>query len=50
VVLNPKGEMISTLKPNEEGIETVSLDLKFLTDYRKTFPIGLDADEFQIQQ
>lgn len=46
MVINPRGEIISTTKANEERIETVTLDYNYLTEFRKVFPVGLDADEF----
>ena len=48
VVINPHGQIISKTKPNEQSIETVTLDKKYLNDFRKAFPVGLDADEFKI--
>jgi omega-amidase len=44
VVLNPRGEQISTLISGEEKTETVVLDYTLLDEYRKAFPVGLDAD------
>lgn len=49
VVINPRGEVISHLQPNAEGIETISLDKVYLEEFRKTFPVGLDADDFEIK-
>ncbi len=48
MIINPRGEIISKTKANEESVETVSLDKTYLEEYRKTFPVGLDADEFKI--
>jgi len=48
VVLNPRGEVISMTKANEESIETIELDRNYLDEFRKNFPVGLDADEFSI--
>lgn len=48
VVINPRGEIISKTKAHEESIETVQLDKSYLTDFRKIFPVGLDADSFKI--
>ena len=48
VVINPLGQIISHTKANEESVETVLLDYEFLTDLRKKFPVGLDADGFEI--
>lgn len=46
VVINPRGEIISHTKANEESVETVSLDKNYLEEFRKIFPVGMDADEF----
>ncbi|HXU25792.1 MAG TPA: amidohydrolase [Bacteroidia bacterium] len=48
VVINPLGQIISHTKANEESTETVELDYTFLTELRKKFPVGLDADHFKI--
>jgi predicted amidohydrolase len=48
MVINPRGEIISNTKANEESIETIKLDLDYLEDFRKAFPVGLDADDFEI--
>ncbi len=48
MVINPRGQIISKTKANEESIETVSLDKIYLEDFRKTFPVGLDADDFTL--
>jgi predicted amidohydrolase len=49
VVLNPRGEIISKTKADEESIETVSLDRNYLEEFRKIFPVGLDADNFELK-
>ena len=49
VVLNPKGEPLSNTKPNAESIETVTISYRELEDFRKEFPVGLDADKFRIE-
>lgn len=48
VVINPKGEIISFSKPNEESIETILLGKKYLEEFRENFPAGLDADDFNL--
>ena len=47
-VIDPKGEVMSTIKPHEETIQTISLSYADLEQYRKDFPVGLDADPFTI--
>lgn len=49
VIINPRGEVISKTKANEEGIETVTLDKNYLADFIKVFPVGLDADRFDLK-
>ena len=48
-VLNAKGEPLNSNKPNTESIETIALSYKELEEYRKIFPVALDADKFTIQ-
>lgn len=50
MVINPRGEIISKTKANEESIETISLDKNYLEEYRKVFPVGLDADGFDLKK
>ncbi|MGZ3883639.1 MAG: amidohydrolase [Bacteroidia bacterium] len=49
VVINPRGEIVSKTKANEESVETVSLDKTYLDEFRKIFPVGLDADGFTLE-
>ena len=48
MVINPRGEIISKTKAHEESIETISLDMPYLQDFRKVFPVGLDGDGFEL--
>jgi omega-amidase len=48
VIINPRGEIISKTKANEESIETLNLDFGYLEEYRKVFPVGLDSDDFKL--
>lgn len=48
VVLNPRGEIISQPKANQEHIETIELDKSYLDDFIRAFPVGLDADAFKL--
>jgi omega-amidase len=47
-VSDPKGQIISSLLPGEEGIETLELNGNELKRFREQFPVGLDAGPFQI--
>jgi omega-amidase len=48
-VLNPIGEPLNDTKPNAESLETGTLSYKELENYRKNFPVALDADKFRIE-
>lgn len=48
VVHDPKGEVISTTKPNHFSIETVVLKQDEIIDYRKQFPAFMDGDKFEL--
>ncbi len=47
-VLNPRGELISNILSNEEKIETVILSSSYIEEFRKVFPVGKDADAFDL--
>lgn len=49
VAYNPLGEKLSTLQPNENKHETITLSWKFLQDYREKFPAAMDADDFDLK-
>lgn len=48
MVINPRGEVISKTKAGVESIETIELDKSYLEEFRKIFPVGLDADDFTL--
>jgi len=48
-VINAKGLIISKTKPNEESVETVVLSYKELEEFRKAFPVAMDADKFKLE-
>ncbi len=48
-VINFKGEKLSTTKSNEESVETITISYKELEEFRKSFPVGLDADHFSVR-
>ncbi len=47
-VINPKGIKISKTKAFTESVESITLSLEELNDFRKKFPVGLDVDKFQL--
>ena len=49
VALTPKGEPLSSTKPFQESIKTVTLSFQELENFRKEFPVALDADRFRIE-
>ena len=44
LIINPRGEIIHELPLNETCVYTATLDKQYLLDFRKAFPVGLDAD------
>lgn len=47
-VYSPKAELLSTILPNEDKIETIIISKEELEDFRIKYPVGLDADNFEI--
>lgn len=48
VVVDPSGMVISKTRSHEESVETIYLDWEKLQEFRKTFPVALDADDFTL--
>ncbi|MCA0429926.1 MAG: hypothetical protein LCH32_05435 [Bacteroidetes bacterium] len=48
LVINPRGEIISQIPLNTEGCFITEIDMNYLQEFRKTFPVGLDADNFEL--
>ena len=48
MVVDPKGKIISHTEPQKESIETVEVSLQYLNKFREKFPVGKDADEFEL--
>ena len=48
-IINFKGEAISKTKAKEESVETVTISYNDLTEFRKSFPVGLDTDQFDLR-
>lgn len=46
--INPRGEIISTISAHQEKTETIELHLEELLQFRKQFPVGMDADDFEL--
>lgn len=49
VALNFKGETISKIESGKESISTITLNYQDLENFRKQFPVMLDADDFEIK-
>ncbi len=47
-VIDPQGNILSNIKPNEESVETLSVSYSELIEYRRKFPALDDADNFEI--
>jgi omega-amidase len=47
-VYDPRGMLLSRIRPHEEIIETLTLSGRDLVDFRKNFQVALDADSFKI--
>ncbi len=48
LAVNYKGEILADLKEND-CIETISFNLEELYEFRKKFPAGIDADDFELK-
>lgn len=48
LIINSRGEIINKPNPNQEIIETLSLSKSELIEFRKSFPVLNDADNFDI--
>ena len=46
-VIDPKGVTLNQAKPQQKIIETTSLSLNELNEFRQKFPVGMDADGFE---
>jgi len=49
-IINPRGEIITTVLPHEEKNETVAINRNYLEEFKKVFPVGSDADRFNLKQ
>lgn len=48
-IIDPMGQIIAMAKPNSEEIIYSTLDMNYLNSVRKSFPVHLDADSFEIK-
>jgi predicted amidohydrolase len=49
VVIDPRGAVIGQVEPAAEGVATVELEANALAEFREKFPVGLDADDFELK-
>ena len=49
MIIDPVGNIVTQLNPNEETIHTSTMSLKTLLEFRKAFTLGLDWDEFELK-
>ncbi|MBK8498324.1 MAG: amidohydrolase [Flavobacteriales bacterium] len=49
VVIDPRGQVIGSVQPSQEGSATVVLERSALEDFRAKFPVARDADDFSLQ-
>jgi predicted amidohydrolase len=47
-IFGPSGALLTSAFSSDEKIETISISYNDLAKYRKEFPVGLDADNFEI--
>lgn len=48
LVVEPKGDAISITQPHETCVETVTLSMQALVDFRAKFPMWMDADDYSL--
>ena len=48
MVIDPRGNIISELPENRQGIGYATISLNELQQFRKKFPVHLDSDSFEI--
>jgi len=47
--IDSRGEIFSRIQPYDEAIETVTLSIRDLLDFRNKFQVSLDADDFSLK-
>jgi predicted amidohydrolase len=48
MVIDPKGEILLNMGNACNSMQTISIDLKQLNDYRASFPVWMDGDNFML--
>jgi predicted amidohydrolase len=49
VIVDPRGEIVSSIEPYEERIQVFQLDLQEILRLKDHFPAHLDADDFELK-
>lgn len=49
VAIEPKGQLLATCTPKNECVTTCTLDGAALNDFREKFPVGMEADDFELR-
>jgi omega-amidase len=48
-LIDPRGAVIASIEPSQEGVATAILAWEELDDFRKKFPVALEADDFGLR-
>jgi predicted amidohydrolase len=48
-LINPRGEVLTKLIAHQDAIETIEINTDYLLEFRRLFPVGLDADDFELK-
>lgn len=48
-LIDPRGAVIASIEPSREGVATATLAWEELDDFRKKFPVALEADDFGLR-
>jgi predicted amidohydrolase len=49
MIINPRGEIISSAEDNGECLVSSEISITELNSFRKKFPVKNDADEFTLE-
>ena len=49
MLIDPKGELLWKAANQKEETKTIELSLENLNEFRRRFPVGMDADEFNVK-
>ena len=49
VAIEPKGQVLASCTPKHECITSCTFDAAVLADFRAKFPVGMEADDFDLK-